>query len=393
MTSSLSQLVSTGSVNLGSAFETAAVAGLTAGLLNGITYTSGSGFGLSAVSSSNSLASLAGVMPSVGSGVAPTASAVVAQLPEQALAIAGEATIQAGVQEAIEGGSFLTALKNDAVSDVAAAGAGDIGVNTDPLSPQNVLAETALGCAAGAASGTGCASGALGGGTSALLAGVLVQQAGGVGNLSADQRAAIVALSTGASGALAGLLGLNAAGAANAAENESLNNATNPLDETEQQKELDAIRQQHAQEEAALGETNTITKANGTTVVSTTALTSALGGATNGTDYSAIGSTGQIGEQYLQSLGGQSQVYFSTDLGGRYVDQLINGVANESKVGYTSLTSGIQTQIAKDVELMNSGAVNSVNWNFFTSPVTGLGGPSGPLLKALQNSGFGVTIH
>lgn len=77
--------------------------------------------------------------------------------------------------------------------------------------------------------------------------------------------------------------------------------------------------------------------------------------ATPSASYSAIGSTGKVGEQYLQSLGGQSQVYFSTSLGGRYVDQLIDGTANESKVGYTSFTTSVQTQIAKDVELMNSG--------------------------------------
>ncbi|MBR7895834.1 hypothetical protein [Burkholderia multivorans] len=60
------------------------------------------------------------------------------------------------------------------------------------------------------------------------------------------------------------------------------------------------------------------------------------------------------------------------------MDLLINGVANESMVGYTSFTSSVQTQIAKDAELMNSGVVNGVSWHFFTSPVTGLGGPSQP---------------
>lgn len=119
----------------------------------------------------------------------------------------------------------------------------------------------------------------------------------------------------------------------------------------------------------------------------------AFGGATNSAGYSAIGSIGKLGEQYLQSLGGQSQVYFSTSLGGRYVDQLINGVANESKAGYWSFTSSVQTQIAKEVELMNSGVVNGVSWHFFTIPVTGLGGPSQPWLKALQSSGMGVIVH
>lgn len=52
--------------------------------------------------------------------------------------------------------------------------------------------------------------------------------------------------------------------------------------------------------------------------------------------------------------GGESQVYFRTSQGGRYVDQLVNGIANESKVGYTTLTPDIHLQIAKDVELMQS---------------------------------------
>jgi hypothetical protein len=83
-----------------------------------------------------------------------------------------------------------------------------------------------------------------------------------------------------------------------------------------------------------------------------------LGPETTASQYSAIGSTGQIGQQWLvQNLGGESQVYFNTSLGGRYIDQLANGIANESKVGYTSLTQGIQLQIAKDVELLNAGTV------------------------------------
>ena len=109
--------------------------------------------------------------------------------------------------------------------------------------------------------------------------------------------------------------------------------------------------------------------------------------------FSAIGSTGKVGEQYLQTLGGESQVYFPTSQGGRYIDQLVNGVANESKVGYQSLTPSIQLQISKDAELLNINVVQGVNWHFFQSPVTGLGGPSQPLLNALQQNGFNVIIH
>jgi filamentous hemagglutinin len=110
-------------------------------------------------------------------------------------------------------------------------------------------------------------------------------------------------------------------------------------------------------------------------------------------NYSAIGSTGKVGELYLESLGGKSQQYFSTSLGGRFIDQLVNGMANESKVGYTTLTKGIQTQIAKDVELKATDAVKDVTWHFFKSPVTGMGGPSQQLLNSLQQNGINVVIH
>lgn len=106
-----------------------------------------------------------------------------------------------------------------------------------------------------------------------------------------------------------------------------------------------------------------------------------------------IGATGKIGENALKALGGESQVYFRTGQGGRYVDQLVNGIANESKVGYTSLTSDIRLQISKDVELMNTGQINGSTWHFFQSPVTGMGGPSGPLSEFLEQSGIGVVRH
>ena len=109
--------------------------------------------------------------------------------------------------------------------------------------------------------------------------------------------------------------------------------------------------------------------------------------------FSTIGSTGKVGEQYLQTLGGDSQVYFNTSQGARYVDQLVGDVANESKVGYQSLTPSISLQISKDAELLNGGSVQGVNWHFFQSPVTGLGGPSQPLLNALQQNGINVIIH
>lgn len=107
----------------------------------------------------------------------------------------------------------------------------------------------------------------------------------------------------------------------------------------------------------------------------------------------AIGATGKVGEDALKLLGGDSQVYFRTSQGGRYIDQLVNGIGHESKVGYTSLTADIRVQIAKDVELMATKQIRGSTWNFFTSPVTGLGGPSKPLMNMLQQNGINVIIH
>ncbi|BEV71198.1 hypothetical protein THUN1379_06800 [Paludibacterium sp. THUN1379] len=109
---------------------------------------------------------------------------------------------------------------------------------------------------------------------------------------------------------------------------------------------------------------------------------------------SGIGATGQVGENALKSLGGQSQVTFQTSKGARVVDQLApGGIANEAKVGYTTLYSFTSRQVAKDVELIQTGAVNGVTWNFFTSPITGQGGPSASVLKALNSAGIKVIIH
>jgi hypothetical protein len=100
-----------------------------------------------------------------------------------------------------------------------------------------------------------------------------------------------------------------------------------------------------------------------------------------------------VGEDSLKLMGGESQVYYRTSQGGRYVDQLVDGFAHESKVGYTSLTSDISRQISKDVELIQTEQVQGATWHVFQSPVTGVGGPSQALLNTLQQSGINVIIH
>ncbi|QCP52388.1 hypothetical protein FAZ95_24730 [Trinickia violacea] len=62
------------------------------------------------------------------------------------------------------------------------------------------------------------------------MAPFLVDQAGGLANLTDGQRAAIVGASMLLGGLTAGLARQNVAGGANAATNESLNNSTNPED-------------------------------------------------------------------------------------------------------------------------------------------------------------------
>ena len=106
-----------------------------------------------------------------------------------------------------------------------------------------------------------------------------------------------------------------------------------------------------------------------------------------------IGATGKLGEAALKALGGESQVAFRTSVGRRVVDQLVNGIAHESKVGYASLTKGIAGQIAKDAELMASGEIRGATWHFFRSSVTGKIGPSAPLRQALGDAGIGIVMH
>lgn len=104
--------------------------------------------------------------------------------------------------------------------------------------------------------------------------------------------------------------------------------------------------------------------------------------------------TGKEGEaEFARMFGGESQAYFKTSRGKRFVDQYAKGVAHESKVGYTSLNQRIKTQILKDAELINTGQITGAHWHFFTSGVTGKGGASQPLLDFLVNNGIKYTIY
>ncbi|WP_152559357.1 hypothetical protein [Tumebacillus flagellatus] len=85
--------------------------------------------------------------------------------------------------------------------------------------------------------------------------------------------------------------------------------------------------------------------------------------------------------------------YFSTSLGGRYVDVYKDGIAHESKVGYTYLTDFVKKQVLKDYELKQDGVIDGVVCHFFRSADTGKVGASEPLLRLLDSCGIKYIIH
>ncbi|ALU64322.1 hypothetical protein DA70_11540 [Pandoraea pnomenusa] len=230
MTSStLTQVMFNGTFDFGSALKTGLSAAVTAGLLNGITYSSADGLGFSTTASPNSLASLAGVKPTFVDGAVSQAGATTAsQWLTQGMAILGQSVIQAGVQSTIQGGSFLEALKASGVSNLSAALAYQIG-NLGPESLGTLGyagVHAALGCASSAALGTGCAGGAIGGALSAMSANEIAKAVtNGQGIADPAQLAIISAATQLLSGLAAGAAGADPNAAALAAQNEVVNNS------------------------------------------------------------------------------------------------------------------------------------------------------------------------
>ncbi|VVE72747.1 tRNA nuclease CdiA-2 [Pandoraea captiosa] len=233
--SAASQVMTNGTLNFGDVLTAGAVSAVTAGLTRGITFSDADGLGFSMSGSSDSLANLAGANPSIAEGLASNAvSSTASDYARQLAAMAGVSAIQAGVQTAIQGGSFLEALKGSGVSNLGAALAFQIGeLNEaggfgDGLSGglAYVAAHAALGCAGAAALGSDCAGGAIGASISAALTPDLIQAMGnGSQSLDPSQRAALTMLA-----GLAGAFGAGASGSdANAgafwAQNEATNNA------------------------------------------------------------------------------------------------------------------------------------------------------------------------
>jgi RHS repeat-associated protein len=103
-------------------------------------------------------------------------------------------------------------------------------------------------------------------------------------------------------------------------------------------------------------------------------------------DYTSIGSTGKVGEAELARLGGNANVYYSTEEGARFVDRQVATTLHESKVGYTCLDEEVSRQLEKDLLILAENPDLKYTWHFFDSPVTGEGGPSGPLQDLLDSA-------
>ncbi|MFJ4291920.1 DUF637 domain-containing protein [Cupriavidus sp. NPDC089707] len=225
LSSMVSQIITTGSLDLGAALKSGLVSAATAGLTQGA---------LGAMGLANAGVTSIGTNISLGNW-----AAVQASLPNALAASVVRSVISAGITTAAYGGSFGQAFANGIVRDVAAVGANAIGATLPGFgsldaTPGTILANAAshalLGCAAQSLTGGDCAGGAIGGAASALAAPLIrdaIYADSPVLNYSEDRvrQAITVGLATLVRGAAGIALSQDATAAALAAQNEALNNA------------------------------------------------------------------------------------------------------------------------------------------------------------------------
>ncbi|APF41228.1 hypothetical protein BHE16_09760 [Neomicrococcus aestuarii] len=77
----------------------------------------------------------------------------------------------------------------------------------------------------------------------------------------------------------------------------------------------------------------------------------------------------------------------------RVIDSLSDGIAHESKVGYTSLTTTVRKQIESDAHLIQEGQITDARWHFYASASTAQIGPSKELVEELEKFNIPHTIH
>jgi RHS repeat-associated protein len=99
----------------------------------------------------------------------------------------------------------------------------------------------------------------------------------------------------------------------------------------------------------------------------------------------------QIAARYPNA---EREVTFMAPSGPRVIDVYdpTTGMAIESKVGRTDLGRNARRELSRDQELLQSGQVRSIEWQFHRSTITGKVGPTAPLARALLNAGITVRV-
>ena len=105
----------------------------------------------------------------------------------------------------------------------------------------------------------------------------------------------------------------------------------------------------------------------------------------------AIAALGEWGEKrlaaYLGNAGSKPAGAYTTSMGNRFIDRLVNGVAHESKAGVNvKLTSQVRLQIMKDVELIQTNQIKGAHWHFFQ-------GADKAVTDFLKSNKIPFTIH
>ncbi|MEF9406254.1 DUF637 domain-containing protein [Ralstonia solanacearum species complex bacterium KE055] len=237
LSSMASQVILTGSMNLGTALKSGAISAVTAGVTAGAL----AALGLSSAA-----------IKSVGDNISKgNWAAVQANIGQYAEASVVRSAISAGINSAAFGGSFGQAFAGGLVRDAAAVGAnmlgtlspgiGEVNASADSV-VGNILGHIALGCATSSIQGTGCAGGSAGG-----LAGSVVAPLVGTGlysGVSGENKAidaATVAIAGLAGGAIAQAIGGDATAGASTGQNSAMNNwldhrRPNPMVYSEQER-------------------------------------------------------------------------------------------------------------------------------------------------------------
>jgi hypothetical protein len=107
-------------------------------------------------------------------------------------------------------------------------------------------------------------------------------------------------------------------------------------------------------------------------------------------------STGAAGEAYIRDLtGGEAGDGIQTSQGMRYPDVVDDNEMTEVKVGYVKYSQQVLTQIAKDQEIIDNQlqGIDTADWQFLQSEITGQAGADPRVLQALDDAGITYTVN